>query len=904
MNIKYPIEDTHTLTIEEVLESFQTDAGKGISRVEAEKRSEEFGLNVYQAQKQKSIWLILLLQFKSPIVYLLVFGASVSLYFQDYIEAAAIVVVILVNALIGFLMELQARSSMNALREMDVILSKVIRDGKIKDIPSENLAPGDVVILEAGDVIPGDGRLLESNQLQCDESSLTGESLPSEKNTEKLPKDTALGDRLNMVFKGASVMNGNGKAVITGIAENTQLGTITSLVESAVETATPLDKKLNALSKRLIWLTLTLTVFFAITGMIQGEKWVSIIKTSIALAVAAFPEGLPIVSTVALAYGMLLMARRNALVKKLSSVETLGSTNVILTDKTGTLTENKIYVETFSFPEEQLKVSIEKNVLKFEKGKIEKSEENFEKLRLVGALCNNATIKQEGKKKKLLGDPIEIALIHLTDASGDSSDKIKGQYKRLAEVPFSSETKIMGTLHKGPNGHFVAAKGSVEHLLEKCSKIQAGASIKKMSTKDSKAILAESEKMAAEGLRVLAFAYREGSGLKKDNFLDDLVYVGMIGFLDPPRLDIKDAIVSCRKAGIKVVMITGDHPMTALNIAKKVGLVDEGEQNVITGKDLPSMKSLTAKWKKKILETAVFARTTPKQKLDIADIYQKAGNIVAMTGDGVNDAPALKKADVGIAMGLRGTQVAKETASIILKDDSFKSITEAVAHGRTIFQNIQKFVIYLVSCNLSEIFIVTILGFLAPASTLLPLQILFLNMVTDVFPALALGVGSGDETVMEKAPRDPKKDIITNKNWIAISLYALAMTLSVILAVIYCKQVFSVSDQVANNIAFITLAFAQLFHVFNMSSTHSRFLVNDITRNKFVWLALIICSALLMIVYFIPQLSLVLNLTELPLKLWIVSLLASFIPLVMVQLYKVIWRKLHHIKLQGSKKGT
>ena len=902
MNIKYPIEDTHTLTIEEVLESFQTDADKGIIRVEAEKRSEEFGLNVYQAQKQKSIWLILLLQFKSPIVYLLVFGASVSLYFQDYIEAAAIVVVILVNALIGFLMELQARSSMNALREMDVILSKVIRDGKIKDIPSENLAPGDVVILEAGDVIPGDGRLLESNQLQCDESSLTGESLPSEKNTEKLPKDTALGDRLNMVFKGASVMNGNGKAVITGIAENTQLGTITSLVESAVETATPLDKKLNALSKRLIWLTLTLTVFFAITGMIQGEKWVVIIKTSIALAVAAFPEGLPIVSTVALAYGMLLMARRNALVKKLSSVETLGSTNVILTDKTGTLTENKIYVETFSFPEEQLKVSIEKNVLKFEKGKIEKSEENFQKLRLVGALCNNATIKQEGKKKKLLGDPIEIALIHLTDASGDSSDKIKGQYKRLAELPFSSETKIMGTLHKGPNGHFAAAKGSVEHLLEKCSKIQAGESIKKMSTKDSKAILAESEKMAAEGLRVLAFAYREGSGLKKDNFLDDLVYVGMIGFLDPPRLDIKDAIVSCRKAGIKVVMITGDHPMTALNIAKKVGLVDEGEQNVITGKDLPSMKSLTAKWKKKILETAVFARTTPKQKLDIADIYQKAGNIVAMTGDGVNDAPALKKADVGIAMGLRGTQVAKETASIILKDDSFKSITEAVAHGRTIFQNIQKFVIYLVSCNLSEIFIVTILGFLAPASILLPLQILFLNMVTDVFPALALGVGSGDETVMEKAPRDPKKDIITNKNWIAITLYALAMTLSVILAVIYCKQVFSVSDQVANNIAFITLAFAQLFHVFNMSSTHSRFLVNDITRNKFVWLALIICSALLMIVYLIPQLSLVLNLTELPLKLWIVSLLASFIPLVMVQLYKVIWRKLHHIKLQGSKK--
>ena len=904
MNIKYPVEDAHTLSIDEVLLSFQTDSDKGLGKSEAEKRTKEFGLNIYESQKQKSIWLMLIWQFKSPIVYLLVFGASVSLYFQDYIEAIAILVVILVNALIGFLMELQARSSMNALREMDVILSKVIRDGKIKDIPSENLAPGDVIILEAGDVIPGDGRLLESNQLQCDESSLTGESLPSEKITEKLPIDTVLGDQHNMVFKGTSVMNGKAKAVITGIAKNTQLGTITSLVESSVETATPLDKKLHVLSKKLIWLTLTLTMLFAVTGIIQGEKWVLIIKTSIALAVAAFPEGLPIVATVALAYGMVLMARRNAIVKKLSSVETLGSTNVILTDKTGTLTENKIYVEIFSFPEEQLKVTIEKNTLKFENGKIEKSSENFEKLRLVGALCNNATANPEDKKKKLLGDPIEIALIHLTDASGDSADKIKGQYKRLAEIPFSSETKVMGTLHKGPHGHFAATKGSVEHLLENCSKIQTGASIKKISTKDSKTILAESEKMAAEGLRVLAFAYKEGPGLTKENLLDDLVYVGMIGFLDPPRLDIKNSISVCRKAGIKIVMITGDHPMTALNIAKKVGLVDLEEQNVITGKDLPSMKSLTAKWKKKILETAVFARTTPKQKLDIADIYQKAGNIVAMTGDGVNDAPALKKADVGIAMGLRGTQVAKETASIILKDDSFKSITEAIAHGRTIFQNIQKFVIYLVSCNLSEIFIVTILSFLAPASTLLPLQILFLNMVTDVFPALALGVGSGDETVMEKAPRDPKKNIVTNKSWIAITLYALAMTLSVILAVIYCKQVFSVSDQEANNIAFITLAFAQLFHVFNMSSTHSRFFVNDITRNKFVWLALIICSALLITVYLVPQLRLALSLAILPGELWMVALVASFIPLVIVQLYKFISGKLRHVKLQVKRKDV
>jgi Ca2+-transporting ATPase len=365
----------------------------------------------------------------------------------------------------------------------------------------------------------------------------------------------------------------------------------------------------------------------------------------------------------------------------------------------------------------------------------------------------------------------------------------------------------------------------------------------------------------------------------------------MIGFLDPPRLDIKEAILSCRNAGIKIVMITGDHPLTALNIAKKVSLVDEGEQNVISGKDLPQMESLSDEWKKKILSSAVFARTSPKQKLEIVDIYQKAGNIVAMTGDGVNDAPALKKSDIGIAMGLRGTQVAKETASIVLKDDSFISIAQAVAHGREIFQNIQKFVIYLVSCNLSEIFIVTALGFFAPASTLLSLQILFLNMVTDVFPALALGIGEGDKTVMESQPRNPIDPIISNKNWISIVLYSVAITVSVIVAVTYCKQAITSDDKIVNNVAFITLAFAQLFHVFNMSSAHSNLWVNEITKNKFVWLALLVCTILMVLVYLLPQMRLVLGLEVLSAKLWVVSILASLIPLVLIQIYKIIENK-------------
>jgi P-type Ca2+ transporter type 2C len=370
-----------------------------------------------------------------------------------------------------------------------------------------------------------------------------------------------------------------------------------------------------------------------------------------------------------------------------------------------------------------------------------------------------------------------------------------------------------------------------------------------------------------------------------------LIYVGMIGFLDPPRTDIKHAILSCKNAGIKIVMITGDHPLTALNIAQKIGLIDENDQNVITGKDLPDGDKHTNEWKKKILSTSVFARTTPKQKLDIAAVYQKAKNIVAMTGDGVNDAPALKKADVGIAMGMRGTQVAKETANIVVKDDSFASIVKAVAQGRVIFQNIQKFVIYLVSCNLSEIFIVTTLGFISPASTLLPLQILFLNMVTDVFPALALGLGKGDKTIMEQPPKDPKADIISNRKWIDISLYAIVITVSVMAALIFCQQILKIDNQSENNVAFITLAFSQLFHVFNMSSVGSKLFFNDVTKNKFVWLAIFICTGVMLLVYVLPQMRLVLGLKELPVNVWLVCMVASLLPLLIIQIYKRIFER-------------
>jgi len=887
MHVKYPNPNPHTLSVDEVLTAFDVDLHQGLTTSKVNHRNMQFGLNSFAVKPPKSFWLVLLKQFQSPIVYLLAFAAIVSFYFNSFIEGIAIATVLLINALIGFFLEMQARMSMNALKKMDIITCRVIRDGKLHEIGAEKITPGDLVDLESGDVIPADGRIVVSNLLQCDESSLTGESIPTLKNIEKLPEKTALGDLVNMVFKGTSVMNGHGRVVITGIGKDTELGKITSLAESAVSTETPLDKKLMALSKKLIWIMLFMTLIFAATGFIQGKQWLLILKTSIALAVAAFPEGLPIVATIALSYGMLLMAKRGAIVKNLSAVETLGSTNVILTDKTGTLTENVIYVNTFSFPGETIQASIENKVLKFKEGDIIHSQHNFDLMKIVAALCNNGSITQGKKKEKALGDPVEIALLHLANTSDQSYQKVQQKYERVGEIPFDADMKMMATLHKSEKGSFVAVKGAAEQLLEKCAQIQNGDNLKKLTTADKKKILQAADDMSQNGLRVLAFAYREGNDIDHEDYLNDLVYIGLIGFLDPPRLDIKKAIIACRNAGIKVVMITGDHPKTALNIAQKVGLVDDMDQVVINGLELPDSHALTKEWKNKVLSTTVFARTTPKQKLDIAEIFQHAGNIVAMTGDGVNDAPALKKADVGIAMGLRGTQVAKESANIVLKNDSFTSIAEAVGHGREIFNNIKKFVIYLVSCNLSEIFIITTLGFYAPASTVLPIQILFLNIVTDVFPALALGLGKGDKTVMNRPPRSPKEDIVTHQDWIKIAWYAFVIMLSVMLAVVYCKLFITTDHQILNNVAFVTLAFAQLFHVFNMSSPKSKLFVNEVTRNHFVWFALLLCSVLVVTVFLVPYLRIPMGLVVLNLEIWSIVIIASLIPLLVIQLFKI-----------------
>ncbi|MFW0718639.1 cation-translocating P-type ATPase [Pedobacter sp. N23S346] len=887
---QYPIEAVPALSVDELLKAFATDGQQGISDEESILRTAQFGLNVNLSQKVKSIWQMFFEQFNSPIVYLLFVAAFASLYFKNSLEAIAIFIVILVNALIGFFMELQARSSMRALKDMDQSISKVIRGGKTIEILSEQLTPGDLLRLESGDMVSGDGRIIQSNGLQVDESALTGESFPILKTNDTQGKDTDASAAVNMVYKGTAVMNGNARVIITGIAAHTELGKISEMVGRSTASKSPLDIKIGNLTKKLIYITLFMTAFFALTAFIEGKPWLQILETSIALAVAAFPEGLPIVATVALAFGMLRMARRDAIVKRLSSVETLGGVNVILTDKTGTLTENKIFVKVLSFPEEEVHVSMEKGHLVYDDRGINKSQENFKLLVKIGTLCNNASADQN-QKSKISGDPIEIALLLLDQAAGFPGEDSAESYKRISEIPFSAETKLMATADQNDQDCFISVKGAVESLILKCTMIQLGNTINEITEIDRKKILASAETLSAGGLRVLAFAFKSLEELPDGDFLEELTYVGMVGFLDPPRSDIKGAISACRTAGIKIVMITGDHPLTALSIAKQVGITEADDHQVILGNALPEGGLLDQEWKKKILSTTVFARTSPKQKLEIVDTYQKAGFLVAMTGDGVNDAPAIKKADVGIAMGLRGTQVAKETANIVLKDDSFVSITRAVANGREIFQNIQRFVIYLISCNLSEIIIVTLLGFFATGAILLPLQILFLNMVTDVFPALALGLGKGDKSIMLKAPRDPRLEIISNRNWLVILVYAVLMTLSVLLGIFICMKYISKDVEVINNVAFITLAAAQLFHVFNMSSLQSGIIKNEVTKNKFVWMAIIFCFSLIALVYLFPQSRQVLNLNIIPLQAWLTAICAGTLPLILVQLYKLILGK-------------
>lgn len=867
-NIKLNI-TPYSVEAEAVISALQSDSTNGLSASEAQKRMKEYGANKIEAKKGKSVWLIFLSQFKSPIVWLLVFAAGLSFYFGEWLDGIAILAVILINALIGFYMEYQAERSMNALKKLSAVPAKVLRDKKLEEINAEDIVPGDVIYIEAGDMVPADGRIFNASQMQIDESALTGESVPVEKQIEKIQDDTTLAERNNMLYKGTYSTKGNGYMVVTDTGMDTELGKIARMVQSAEQAATPLEKKLEDFSKKLIWITVGLVVVIFVAGLLNGQKFLEMLETSIALAVAAIPEGLPIVATMALAQGMMKMAKYNVIVKKLSAVETLGGTNVICTDKTGTLTQNKIEVNKIVTPAD--------------------NEEAMEIINRIAVLCNTAELQNNKEGVKEIGDPLETGLLKFAAKNNVNFQDYRSKFPKIKEEPFSSETKIMATLHQTEKAHTIYAKGASEELLKRCDRILEKEGIAELSSEKREHWMQKAEELANSGLRVIAGAYKPMAS-KDGDMTANLVFVGLFGMIDPPREEVFAAIEECKSAGINVIMITGDHPATAKNIALKLGIADNNNIKAMVGKEMGDYEHLTEQEKSNWLDTKIFARVSPKQKLDLVAVLQERKNIVGMTGDGVNDAPALKKADIGIAMGLRGTQVSQEVADMVLKDDSFSSIVVAIKQGRIIFENIRKFVIFLLSCNLSELIVIATASVFNLHFQLFALQILFINLITDVLPALALGVSEGSSDIMQRPPRNMNEPIIDRKRWTTIFFYSIVIGAMSVGAVFVSHFTVHKTElwnpELCNNILFFTLIFSQLLHVLNMGGNHSSFFKSEVFRNKYVWGAIALSVAILLGIYAIEPVRKVLSLYEMSASDWLISVGASVVSLIIIQIGK------------------
>ncbi|HXV78375.1 MAG TPA: cation-transporting P-type ATPase [Candidatus Binatia bacterium] len=876
---------------QEVLQDLSVALDRGLNESEVKERQRRYGANRLREAQRKSAWGILAHQFRSLIVLLLAVAAAVSFFFGDWVEGAAISAVIFINGAIGFVTELRAVRSMEALRRMGQVQAKVRRAGRAREIPAAELVPGDIVLLEGGDVVSADLRLLEASNLQADESALTGESVPVEKSVERLQDDVPLAERRNMLFKGTALTRGSGEGVVVAIGMETELGHISHLVEEAKEEITPLEKRLDRLGHRLIWVTLIISVFVAVSGIIMGKDLVLMVETAIALAVATIPEGLPIVATIALARGMWRMARRNALVNRLSAVETLGATTIICTDKTGTLTENRMTVRRIALASlEDVEIEGEgletEGQFRIKDQAVDPSKhEILQAVLSVGVLCNNASLPSEGEKAQAVGDPMEVALLVVGAKAGFDKDALMKEAPEAREEAFSAESKKMATFHEDDGRYRVAVKGSPEAVIERCSRFLSQDGERELGEKDREEWLDRNDRMASEGLRMLAVAAKNVESADADPY-ENLTFLGLVGLLDPPREDVKAALQACRQAGVRVIMVTGDQPATAGNIARAVGLVEAEDVEITHGSAFKSADELSDSDRQRILKSPIFARISPKQKLDLITVHQQNGAIVAMTGDGVNDAPALKKADIGIAMGQRGTQVAREAADMVLKDDAFSTIVMAIAEGRVIFTNIRKFTFYLLSCNVSEVLVVSLAALVNAPLPILPLQILFLNLVTDVFPALALGVGEGDPAVMHRSPRDPQEAILTRCYWYAIGGYGALITVSVLGAFALAFTWLQMSAASAITVSFLTLAFAQLWHVFNMRDQGSGFWRNDVTQNAFVWGALALCIGLLLAAVYVPGLAVVLRVERLDLDGWSLVLAMSLLPWLIGQISK------------------
>ncbi|WP_280140329.1 cation-translocating P-type ATPase [Jannaschia faecimaris] len=834
--------------MDEFAKGMGTDPKAGLDKKDVRKRLEVYGPNRLRRQKKKGALTILLHQLSSIIVWLLAAAALMSFVLGDFAEGVAIAFVLILNSAIGFFTELKAARSMEALMRIAEVRTRVRRGGQVCIVDAHELVPGDLVVLEAGDMVTADLRLSEASNLQADESVLTGESAPVAKRIEPVNRDAILGDRFSMAFKGTAITQGAGEGIVTATGINTELGRISDLAQSAEGEVAPLERRLDRLGHRLVWLTLTLAVLTIGAGILRGHDVAIMVQTGVALAVAAVPEGLPVVATLSLARGMWRMSRRNALITRLSSVETLGATTVILTDKTGTLTENRMTVVRYLLANGDVEVEA--------RDEAQWSEPNSPMgwaLR-IGALCNNAELG-DGFDEGQTGDPMEIALLSVADAMGTSRQDTVRDNPEIKQYAFDADIKMMATVHGANSGHLFAVKGAPEMVIDVCTHVMGPEGPQDMTRDARQQWIDRNAEAARDGLRLLALAVKEDASKDAEPY-EDLTLVGLVGLLDPVREDVPEAMKACLAAGVRVVMLTGDHADTAKTIARKAGLGD-GEMTVVESGEIAELdpETISDDDRVRILKADVFARVSPEAKLTLVSLFQAAGHIVAMTGDGVNDAPALKKADIGIAMGQRGTQVAQEAADMVLQDDAFATIIAAMRQGRVIFDNIRKFVLYLMSCNVSEVLVVGLAVGAGLPTPLLPLQILFLNLVTDIFPAFALGLGKGDENVMTKPPRNPAEAIINRRRWVLIGVLGAFITIATLGAFACALFWLGLETGQAVTVAFLTLALAQLWNVFNVRDPDSGMLRNEVTRNGYVWGAIAFCLGLIGLALWIPQLA-------------------------------------------------
>jgi Ca2+-transporting ATPase len=874
---------------ETLLQSLGVDREKGLPVKEAKTRRREYGSNRIEQKKKKSVLSILVNQFESVIVLLLTAAALATFVVGRWVEGIAIAVVVVFNALIGFVTELRAVRSMEALEKLSQSITKVRRGDRTEKIPSWRLVPGDIVVFEAGDTVSADMRLLEAARVEADESTLTGESVPVAKKTEAVAEDSTVADRHSMLFNGTAVTRGSGEALVVATGMATELGRISEEIREAEEEHTPLEDRLDQLGRTFIWLTVILSAIIVIMGWQAGRDLVLVVETGIALAVAAIPEGMPIVATIALARGMRRMARRNALVNRLSSVETLGSATIIATDKTGTLTENQMTVTRIALPDREVEISGEGlatgGEFTVEGRKIDPADDEELRFALAaGALCGNASLQEgENGSPEGVGDPMEVALLVAAEKGGLHRKELLEEYPEEREVAFDPDRKMMATVHRQGEGYFFAVKGAPEEVLEACTGMTGEVNGSGFDEDRRGKWRQRSEDLAGQGLRILALARKETSAPDEDPYTG-LVFLGLACFLDPPRREVKEAIAAAHAAGIRTIMVTGDQIATARAIAEQLQMAAE-DLDAMEGREIREIKEMSDAKKKRVLDCTIFARVSPKQKLDLIALYQEHDNVVAMTGDGVNDAPALEKADIGVAMGRRGTQVAREAADMILKDDSFSTIVAAIEEGRIIFGNIRQFVLFLLTISLSMILTVFFGSLLQLPMPILPLQVLYLNAVTHVFPALALGMGEGHENIMSQPPRDPTLPILERSHWTFIVFYAVIIGGAALAGLYASLHYFGKSRAEAQTISFLIVAFGQLLHVFNVRDKETGIIYNDVTRNGYIWIAIAASILLTLAILYIPVLARVMHVVPPGFSAWTLAACFSMVPLVIGQVY-------------------